>query len=86
VVVLRCGDGDIARAAAEVLTEGLDVLEADPGLEGVEVDADPSDADDVVAAGGHGISTVWRVTAVGVAASSPGSRAADTSVNVCYDI
>ena len=43
----RRGDGDVGGAAAEELAEGLDVLEADAGLQGVDVDAAAPDGEDV---------------------------------------
>ena len=41
------GYGDVGRAAAEVLSEGLDVLEMDAGLQRIQVDADPSHGEDL---------------------------------------
>src|SRR5699024_7747359 len=45
--VLGGGDGDVRGRTAEVLAEGLDLLEADAVLERVDVDADASDRDQV---------------------------------------
>ncbi len=45
------GDGDVGGAAAEELAERLDLIEADPDLEGVDVDADAPHGQDVEARG-----------------------------------
>ena len=47
--VARGGDGDVGRAAAEELAEGLDLAQRDAGLQRVHVHADPAHRDDVEA-------------------------------------
>ena len=51
VAVTRGGDGDVRGAAAEELREGADLLQADPVLQGVDVDAGAAHGDDL---GGRG--------------------------------